>query len=71
MDERIEELLDAGYELREVITYEIIDPSGHTITNGADEDECWRRVIQDFDRERVRFAKQKLARWNAAVKGKA
>lgn len=71
MDKKIEELIELGYTVEEVISYRVIDADGYECGRGDDEDEAWQIALDDFQADELRRAKQKLARWNAAVKGEA
>lgn len=71
MDKKIEELIELGYTVEEVISYRIVDPDNLECGFGAYESAAWAQAIRRFESDELRRAKHKLARWNAAVKGKA
>jgi len=67
--ERIEELMEMGYEIEEITHYRITDSDGRICGEGTDEWEAWDEAIMNFDSDELRRTKQKLERWNNAVRG--
>lgn len=83
MDERIQQLLASGWELHEIVTYEIVDPDGVMQARGRDKNRLWEEIIAVLDRqkaeqdaasalqeEKFRQAQLVVELWNAKVTGK-
>lgn len=70
LQQRIEELIDAGFEVDEGLVFVIRDSRGHEYGRDENEEWAWRETFQMIDSAEIAKTRRWLKRWNAAVVGK-
>jgi hypothetical protein len=68
-EQEIQNLIEHGWNCNEITRYEIYDHHGNLMGQGSDDYEAWQDALDRQHREAVRWAKQRLAKWNNAVMG--